>query len=129
MKYCYMTMKTTAIENPDRMKISVEEFIERFDIWSIFTDSPDDLEEIVIGLMDGLTDDQIKVYANRFITKKEMIALRTMLTNGVPIRKVNGARFGFECANRKSLKEAMGRNNFDALIHKHEVLNAKRNLR
>lgn len=85
MKYCYATMKTTAIENTSRLKINIEEFIYRFDMWSLFTSNPDSLEEIAIGLMDGLTDEQIKVYANRLLTKKEMIALRTMLSNGISI--------------------------------------------
>lgn len=103
MKYCYATMKTIAIENPNRMKIGVEEFIHRFDIWCLFTSSPDSLEEIAIGLMDGLTDDQIRVYANRFLTKKEMIALRTMLSNGISIEKANDIRMGFESRNQRTI--------------------------
>lgn len=121
MMYCYATMKTTAIENPSRMKISIEEFIHRFDMWSIFTSSPDSLEEIAIGLMDGLTDDQIRVYANRFLTKKEMIALRTMLSNGISIEEANKIRTGFEVGNHRTINSS-SRDHMDDQIRRYDIL-------
>ena len=128
MKYCYATMKTIAIENPSRMKISVEEFIHRFDFWCLFTSSPDSLEEIAIGLMDGLTDDQIKVYANRFLTKKEMIALRTMLYNGIPIEEANEIRMGFESRNQRTINSD-SIFDIDDQIHRYDILCAIQTLK
>lgn len=128
MKYCYATMKTTAIENPSRMKISVEEFIHRFDIWCLFTSNPDSLEEIAIGLMDGLTDDQIRVYANRFLTKKEMIALRTMLSNGISIEETNRIRTGFEVRNHNTINSD-SRHHMDGQIRRYDILCATQSLK
>lgn len=127
MKYCYATMKTTAIENSNCMKISIEEFIYRFDMWSIFTNNADSLEEIAIGLMDGLTDDQIKVYANRFLTKKEMIALRTMLSNGISIKDATKIRVGFELKNYSTINS--NNRHMDGQIRRYDILCSTQSLK
>lgn len=127
MKYCYATMRATAIENPTRMKIGVEEFINRFDMWSIFTDSADSLEEIAIGLMDGLTDEQISVYANKLLTKKEMIALRTMLSRGVSISEASKIRSGFELGNHATMQRDIC--HADGQIRRHDIICAIHSLK
>ena len=127
MKYCYATMKTTAIENTSRLKINIEEFIYRFDMWSLFTSNPDSLEEIAIGLMDGLTDEQIKVYANRLLTKKEMIALRTMLSNGISIEDATKIRTGFEVGNY-SVINSNNKHHIDSQIRRYDILCATQSL-
>lgn len=134
MKYCYLTMKTAAIKNPSHMKISVEEFVNRFDMWSIFIDTPDELEEIAAGLMDGLTDSQIKAYIGKFITKKEMIALRVMLANGASMQEVNKVRGNFESHNRNAIRYAehfgpFGTYHLDSNLRKEELMLSKRSFR
>ena len=128
MKYCYATMKTTAIENTSRLKINIEEFIYRFDMWSLFTSNPDSLEEIAIGLMDGLTDEQITVYANRLLTKKEMIALRTMLSNGISIEDATKIKTGFEVGNYSTIN-SNSRHHIDGQIRRYDILCATQSLK